>query len=94
MINEEEYQKRLKWFWEEYNKPKDISQAPIVSDKPKIQSIYARWWAGNLTDNEWLQLLAEAEDYIRTEATEEDDKAFSEFMESLVMLCDAIKEGL
>ena len=64
----------------------------IITDNPIVQDFYERFMYGNLSDQEILDLKKEIVKYIRKTGGEQDEAAYREFMEALVMTCDAIEE--
>lgn len=49
---------------------------------------------GNMTHQECLDLRDEIDDFMKSDASEEDKKMVSQYTESLVMICSAIEQHL
>ncbi|MBD5089347.1 MAG: hypothetical protein HDT30_11165 [Clostridiales bacterium] len=48
---------------------------------------------GKKTNEEWLQLKKDVNDFFQSDASEEDKKMLGGYTESLNMICSAIEEG-
>ena len=89
MVSEEIYQYNLKMLEAAEDEP---FIPDIITDNPIVQDFYERFMYGNLSDQEILDLKKEIVKYIRKTGGEQDEAAYREFMEALVMTCDAIEE--
>lgn len=90
MLSKEEHEKQLQELEELLKEPQEIER---ISENSVIQEFYERFVNGNLSDREYLNLRKEIVNYMKNEGTKEDEDALQEFMECLVMICDAIEEG-